>query len=317
MKIKILTVLLSTTIILSLLTGCTKSNNNDNNTNLTTTTTSSSEDISETTEISSEEITEEVLEEENDLVWLKNNYTKFRADESVISDQNIKILVDNPTIDTILDKYMSWHIVDSSCNYCELSELLDHEISYDSKKMITLKETKEFAESFDEGPKSDVFIIFENPSDETITVKEAIENKWYIISYSNYADKYGNDPTSMRVNLGCADEYDKDILEKYIISKYGLPNFFGLDLNYNYNTIEDFIANEKDYSPYDLGWIGNEYGIFITIRMDGKSTYDGFEYMTIDDIRIIPVEMLQYTQEFSTTPYDINSTVYNSNLIKK
>ena len=67
MKRKILTVLLSTTIILSLLTGCTNSNN-DNNTNLTTTTTSSSEDISEPTEISSEEITEEVVEGENDLV---------------------------------------------------------------------------------------------------------------------------------------------------------------------------------------------------------------------------------------------------------
>ena len=45
---------------------------------------------------------------------------------------------------------------------------------------------------------------------------------------------------------------------------YGTPNFFGISMNFDYDTIEDFIANEKDRSAYDLGWIGDEYGVFVT-----------------------------------------------------
>ena len=206
---------------------------------------------------------------------------------------------------------MSWHIADGDFDYCELSELLDIEIS--TLQMFTLKETKELAESFDEGPKSDVFIVFENHSDETITLKEAIENKWYVISYTNYKNKYVNDPTSMCVNLGCADEYDKDILEEYLIKQLGYPNFCGISMDYNYDTIEDFVENESSYDPYDLGWIGDEYGVFITIRKDEVNNYDGQLWINIDGINIVPVESLKYVQDFLT----IDETVYNSNLIKK
>lgn len=224
----------------------------------------------------------------------------------------------NPTIDTALDMYMSWHIVDSGVDYQQLSESLDTEISSGSSKFYLLRETKELAESFDEGPKSDVFIMLENHSEESITVKQAIEKKWFVIEYSNDKKKYTYGESSMYINLGCSNvaESDLDVMNNYLMKYYGTPNFFGISMNFDYDTIEDFISNEKDRSAYDLGWIGDEYGVFVTIRYDGRSTYDGTETLNIDNIMIVPVEMLEYTQKFSTTPYLPDSTVYNSNLIK-
>lgn len=315
MKKRIISILLCTTIAATLFTACNSKTGSDEPASDIVSESETTEELSGTEEVAS---IEEVDENENNLAWLKQNYMNFRSDADIITDSAIPVMPGNPTIDTALDTYMEWHVVDFEVDYCQFSECLNNEISAGMSKFFTLKETKELAESFDNGPKSDVFLIFENHSEETITVKQAIENKWFVISYSNDYDKYDFGESTMYINLGYSEEKKSDmtVVNDYLIKYYGAPNFCGVGQNFDYATLEEFVANENHHQMYDLGWIGDEYGVFTTIRLDEINSYDGSQVLKIDGIKVIPVEMLQYTDEFSTMPYTTDSTVYNSNLIK-
>lgn len=268
----------------------------------------------------SNDTTNEIEDKSIHLAWLKENGPKFRTDASIISDSNITVIANHPTIDIALDAYMSWYIVD--IDYPKLSDYLDTEISANWQEYFSIKETKELAESFDKGPKGDVFLTFENYSDSPITIRQAIENKWFIIEFSNNKDVYSSIDSPFYINLGYTSRKgyahnidDGIVLNDYLLKYYGEPNFCGVCLNYNYKTVDELIASDETYSTYDIGWIGDEYGVFCTIRSD-EINFEGDLAVNIDDIMIIPKEALEYTNAFSTAPYNSNSTVYNSNIIK-
>lgn len=285
--------------------------------------TASTEDSDATVSNDTNDITETTDDAEVEtvnLAWLKEHGPNFRKDASVISDSNITVIPGNPTIDTALDAYMSWYVVTD--NYPQFSECLNDEISQDSNENYSLKETKELAESFDKGPKGEVIVRFENHADDTITVQQAIENKWFIIEFSNDKDVYSSEDSSLYINLGYTSTAgranavnDAVVLNDYLLKYYGEPNFCGVCMNEDYNTVDEIIASDYSYSVYDIGWIGDEYGVFCTIRSDVLNS-SGELAVNVDDIMIIPTEMLEYTYSFSTAPYHIGSTVYNSNLIK-
>lgn len=275
-----------------------------------------SEDISDdTTEATEQEESKEVT-----LAWLKEHGPNFRKDASVISDSNIAVLPGNPTIDTALDAYMSWYVVGDG--YPQFTECLSNEIKPDMSKNYVLKETKELAESFDKGPKGETWVRFENHSEEVITVQQAIENKWFIIEFCNDKKVYSSNDSAVYINLGYTSQKgyansidDVVVLNDYLLKYYGEPNFFGVCMNYDYQSIDEVIAGDESRTTYDIGWIGDEYGVFVTIRYDELTKF-GDLCVDVDDIMIIPTAMLENTCSFSTAPYHTDITVYDANLIK-
>lgn len=275
------------------------------------------EEVSDTTEAVTEAVESKIVH----LAWIKENSPKFRKDASAFSGSTIAVLPGNPELGTVLDNYMTWCAVLLD-GHPQLSEILDKEIKKESSLDTTFKETKELAESFDKGPKGEIQIRFENHSEDTITVQQAIDNKWYIINLGNYKDVYTSTESALYINLGYTSSLgyangidDVTVINDYLIKYYGEPNYCGVSMNYDFKTVDELIASDSAGTQYDLGWIGDEYGVFITVRKDLRND-SGDIVVDAETLKIIPKEMLEFTNSFSGAPYHTGDTVYTTNLIK-
>ena len=251
--------------------------------------------------------------------WLKNHKDKFRSDDSIFSTEKIMVLQGDVSIDNVLDSYMSWCSIMKD-DHPQLSEILNDSIYPKSYYSDSFVETKELADSYDNGPKGSIIIHFENLSDTEITVEQAIKNNWFSIQLGNYMDVYTYCDSPVYINLGYSSDNGKvtqpenyKIIEDYLIKYYGEPNYLSVCMNDDCSNIQEVIDNiDNAGDVYVVGWMGDKYGIFITVRNDSK-WMDENPCINFDVMSIVPREMFESANSFSSAPFLEN--VNDSNLV--